>query len=409
LNHIQLISSAGRTNFKFVVLSLLIVLPTVIGISYSQIPDYNRPYAPIYTDKDVYTWTDKVRITIVAPSWNENRYAIDSIGGETSHPIRISTSSNFLKPYRLVETEANSGIFTGEVILTGFLHDANGDGKPDTNPRTMGNGPTGGLLETTRDDGITISFEFAKGVVLTHSAKIKWNEGTIRFSESNYLVSDQITVRVIDQDMNLNPETPDRVIVDVTSDSDFAGIKVVATETADDSGMFVGTFQLTQSTRSSTNLYAIPGDTITAKYTDHTLPGPSSIASSKDILAHAVIGSNTPDTQRITLGQVHIVDSTGNAVNGVEPFQQIQIVNNVQNNEDYPQKFTCIIQISDSSGAIISLAWIGGELDVGQRFDVSQSWIPQEVGSYKIESFVWRSLDDPKPLSPSTVQSIVVQ
>jgi hypothetical protein len=401
--------SAGRTNSKFIVLSLLIVLPTVIGISYSQIPDYNRPYAPIYTDKDVYTWTDKVRITIVAPSWNENRYAIDSIGGETSHPIRISTSSNFLKPYRLVETEANSGIFTGEVILTGFLHDANGDGRPDTNPRTMGNGPTGGLLETTRDDGITISFEFAKGVVLTHSAKIKWNEGTIRFSESNYLASDQIVVRVVDPDMNLNPETPDRVIVDVTSDSDFAGIEVIATETADDSGMFVGTFQLTQSTRSSTSLYAIPGDTITAKYTDHTLPGPSSIVSSKDILAHAVIGSNTPDTQRITLGQVHIVDSTGNAVNGIEPFQQIQIVNNVQNNEDYPQKFTCIIQISDSGGAIISLAWIGGELDVGQSFDVSQSWIPQEIGSYKIESFVWRSLDDPKPLSPSTVQSVVVQ
>ena len=37
-----------------------------------QIPDYNNPYAPIYTDKEVYTWTDKMKITIVAPSWNEN-------------------------------------------------------------------------------------------------------------------------------------------------------------------------------------------------------------------------------------------------------------------------------------------------------------------------------------------------
>ena len=33
-----------------------------------QIPDYDKPYAPIFTDKPVYSWTDKVKITILAPS-----------------------------------------------------------------------------------------------------------------------------------------------------------------------------------------------------------------------------------------------------------------------------------------------------------------------------------------------------
>ena len=122
-------------------------------------PDYNNPYAPIFTDKEVYTWTDKMRITIVAPSWNADRHGIDSIGTQEGHFIKISTSDNELEPYKLTETEPSSGTFKGEVILTGFLHDVDGDKKPDTSPRTMGNGPTSGFLETERDGGITISFE----------------------------------------------------------------------------------------------------------------------------------------------------------------------------------------------------------------------------------------------------------
>ena len=70
-----------------------------------------------------------------------------------------------MEPYRLTETDVNSGIFTGEVILTGFLHDADGDGDVDTVPRTGGNGPTSGFLEVDRDSAVTISFEFADGVV----------------------------------------------------------------------------------------------------------------------------------------------------------------------------------------------------------------------------------------------------
>jgi hypothetical protein len=55
-------------------------------------PDYNDPYSPIFTDKPVYSWTDKVKMTIIAPSWNADRHLIDSIGDSSSHPIKIATS-----------------------------------------------------------------------------------------------------------------------------------------------------------------------------------------------------------------------------------------------------------------------------------------------------------------------------
>jgi len=146
-------------------------------------PDYNDPYSPIFTDKPVYSWTDKMKITIISPSWNSDRHLIDSIGETDEHSIKIATSEHSLQPYRFTETDVNSGIFTAEVILTGFTHDVDGDGDFDTTPRTIGNGPTSGFLEVDRDSAVTISFEFADGVVLVESVPISWNVGTINFVE----------------------------------------------------------------------------------------------------------------------------------------------------------------------------------------------------------------------------------
>lgn len=378
--------------------------------AYAQIPDYNNPYAPIYTDKEVYSWTDKIRITIVAPSWNENRYGIDSIGDDSSHAVKISTSSKSLEPYRLTETAPNSGIFTGEVVLTGFSHDVDGDGKSDTQPRTMGNGPTDGLLETKRDDGITISFEFADGVVLTQSAQVSWNVADIEFSSQTYLTSDTVTIRVKDADMNLNPEALDQLNIDVSSDSDAAGLSVSATETAEESGIFEVVLYLTQTSKSSGNrLLAVPGDTITARYQDRTLPSPYGIADELDIVASSTVESSIPETQRMEITEIYTADSMGRPIVELRTDQRVQIVSNIHNNESYPHEFTCIIQISDSEGHIVSISWVGGQLPINQNFEVSQSWTPHKSGDYKIEAFVWKSITDARALSPTLIKSVYVE
>ena len=258
-----------------------LVLTLLLGFTASAepIPDYRNPYAPIFTDKEVYTWTDKIRITIVAPSWNVDRYGIDSIGTQEGHLIKISTSDKELEPYKLAETEPSSGTFSGEVILTGFSHDVDGDGKSDTNPRTIGNGPTGGFLETERDGGITISFEFADGVVLTQSVKVSWNIGNVKFMKPDYAIGETAIIRVVDIDMNLNPEAGDQGEVEVSSDSDGAGILVNVIETSDDSGLFEAAISFTQNQASSGNrLFANPGDSLYVKYDDYTLPSPYSIS-----------------------------------------------------------------------------------------------------------------------------------
>ena len=374
-----------------------------------QIPDYEKPYSPIFTDKSVYSWTDKVKITILAPSWNSDKHLIDSIGDDEYNPIKISTGSKSLEPYRFTETGVNTGIFTGEVTLTGFSHDADGDGDVDTMPRTLGNGPTSGFLEVERDSGITISFEFADGVVLTESVHTTWNMGNIQFSEDNFLSNKSALIRVIDPDLNLNPEALDQILITVSSDSDAAGIEVTAIETSESSGLFVATITFTQNLSSSgSRLLALPGDEIYGRYDDHTLPRPYSTSDNLEIISLAKVSSSIPSLKKITNSQITLTDGSGKLLKTFQQDYRIQIVGSIKNEQLFDQKFIYLIQIKDNNNTVVSLSWMSGELSGGQNLDVSQSWLPKNSGTFSIESFVWDSLEGQIALSQSKSHSLII-
>ena len=374
-----------------------------------SIPDYDDPFAPIFTDKSIYSWTDKIIISVIAPSWNSNPNQIDSIGESESHPIKISSGENFLKPYMLTETSSNSGIFSGEIILTGFLHDVDGDGIFDTNPKTIGDGPTNGFLESDRDDSISISFEFADGVILSESIPISWNHGIIKFSQDLFLLHDSIQIRIIDFDMNLNPETIDTVLVEVFSDSDAGGIQVIAMETSERSGDFIANISLSTSTSSGNRLYAIPGDTITAKYNDHTLPKPFSKSDSQYIEIFTTVDYHISPINRIQVSPVFLADGFSNPATSFFSNTQIQIVGTIENQMNSDQDFIYFFQIKNSNGTIISLSWIQGQLSPNQILDISQSWIPKNSDTYILETYVWNSLNNLTPMSPFISTMITVE
>ena len=390
--------------YEFLLGFFLILAPVYA----ESIPDYEKPFAPIYTDKPEYSWTDKIIISINAPSWNSNSNQIDSIGESTSHPIKISSGENFLKPYRLTETSSGSGIFSGEIILTGFLHDVDGDGIFDTNPKTSGSGPTNGFLQVENDDSITISFEFADGIVLTESIPITWNMGVIQFSKDIFLTSDSVEIRVIDQDMNLNPEAIDTITIDVFSDSDNGGIQVVATETSERSGDFLANISLSTNTSSGNRLYAVPGDSIFAKYDDHTLPKPFSKSDEISIETSATVDYSVSSINRIHVSPISFSDSFGNTLDSLISEMQIQVIGKVENQLNYDQEFIYFFQIKNSDNSVISLSWIQGKLSPNQLLDISQSWIPEKSENYVLETYVWNSLNDSIPLSPPIITSIII-
>ena len=74
--------------------------------------------ATVELDQNVYTWTDKVFITVVASDYNFDSNIVDEIGTEDKGEITIRTRADELG-YRLAETGPDTGVFTGELVLTG--------------------------------------------------------------------------------------------------------------------------------------------------------------------------------------------------------------------------------------------------------------------------------------------------
>ncbi|ABK78185.1 hypothetical protein CENSYa_1565 [Cenarchaeum symbiosum A] len=380
------------------------LLWALVASAFAAEPDLDSPYAPIYFDRESYSWTDKVRITIVAPSWNAHRHGIDSIGGIESHAVTVSTRGGGIGPYKLTETAPNSGIFAGEVLLTGFIHDADGDGRPDTRPRTAGAGPNGGMIEAERDDAVTVSFEFSDGRVLTESAPVRWNTGFVDIKES----AGGAAIRVIDADMNLNPESADTLQADVVSGQDPAGVRIELAETSAASGLFEGEVTFTTTGPSSgSRLRTGPGDAVVAKYYDRTLPAPHSTSDGLEISARLEMGGHEPWAG----AQEHpllITDARGSE----EPAAagtQLQVHAGLGGIGAPGLGFVWILQITGPGGAVDSLSWISGEMSEGS-VDLSRSWIPEEPGPYIIESFVWNSLEESVPLAaPASVTYTVEQ
>ncbi len=348
---------------------------------------------------------------------------VDEIGQTEPDKIVVQTRGFEIERYRLEETGPDTGIFTGEVIMTGFCHDA--DGKlttgagagevcpqgSDTNPRTSANdtGPVNGFIQNDDDDGFSVSFEFSEDEVVVGSALIRWNIGEVGFLEASYPATGQGVIRVVDPDMNLNPEAVDNFDVDVWSDSDAGGIDLTVTETNEATGIFEGTVFFTVDDESSGHrLRVAEGDTVTAEYEDNTLPDPYTTADELDITSTTLIGTVVPPLERAPASNPAVVDAFGNALTSVSVDQQVQITADLVNGQDREQPFAYLVQIQDGNGVTVSLSWISGTLAAGQSFTPAQSWTPDASGTYTVQIFVWESVDNPTALSPPVTTSVTV-
>ena len=141
-------------------------------------------------------------------------------------------------------------------------------------------------------------------------------------------------------------------------------------------------------------------------YSHHT---PYSISDNLEISSQAKFVSNIPPTDRITIKNNVMTDSSGELILAPKNNDQLQIVGAVHNNQEYEQDFVFIIQIKETDGVIVSLSWIRGQLSPNQDLEVSQSWSPTKSGNYSIETFVWSSLSDPVPLSDILKQDYFIE
>ena len=305
--------------------------------------------ATVELDQNVYTWTDKVFITVVASDYNFDSNIVDEIGSEGKGEITIRTRADELQ-YRLAETGPDTGVFTGELVLTGDK-EALKEGGPQGMTSDSPAGPTDGIIKTRTADGISISFDYSDSEApLVASALIRWNVGEVQWLEASYAATGSGVVRIIDPDMNINPDAVDSIDAVVYSETFIGGIELTLTETQEASGIFEGTVEFDpESASDGHRLQVTEGDIITAAYDDETLPKPDN-GDTLEITATTLIGSIVPPLERAPASNPAIVDAFGNSLASVSADQQVQITADLTSGQDRDQDFAYLVQIQNEDG-----------------------------------------------------------
>ena len=368
--------------------------------------------ALIELDKAVYNWTDVVYFSITAPDHNRNTASEEQIG-TSSLPIQVTTRAGKMcsgSTYKADESSPDSGVFEGEVQLSGFDHTMSSSQAYTATATNCGSANDSGILKTdSQTDGISVSYEYNDAQVIVASASIVWNIGETSFDSSAVSAGGSALVTVVDQDENLDDDVIDTFTIDVFSDSDNGGFNLTMNETDEDTGVFEGTVFFTSDLATSgTSLRVSEGDTVTAEYTDETLPEPYTTDDDLTIAATTTVGTAFPPLERAPAANARVVDAFGASVAEVSVDQQVQIAADVSNGQSKDQAFAYLVQVQDGDGVTVSLAWITGSLTAGQSMSPALSWTPSDSGSYTATVFVWESVDNPTALSPTVSVSIDV-
>jgi|SRR5579864_2540905 len=386
---------------KFVIIVAISLLAILLQ---TQLVDASN----IGFDKKAYTWTSLVHILVYAPDFDFDPNLVDTID------VSVSTRGHTISPYKLVETGTNTGVFAGNVTLTGDPllkggEGVDGQGAEPTGAQS-GNGPNDGFLPSENSDGVTVSFEYNKDQTITGSAPIEWNVGQIMWLEQNYQTNSQGILQITDPDMNLDPKAIDKFEANVWSDSDSGGTKIAMVETGKDTGVFQGTVYFTTDFQSSGGrLHVTNGDTITGEYIDRTLPNPHSPSDELHLSATTTVGTSIAPLEQVNSNNPRIVDSLGNTITTAKENQQVLIEADLRNMQQRDQPFAYLVQVENSDGVTLSLSWITGTLTGNQFLNLAESWLPPSSGKYTAQIFVWQSLSEPNALSQPLSTTILVQ
>jgi len=258
-------------------------------------------------------------------------------------------------------------------------------------------------------DGVSVSYEYTDSVVVVASASVSFNIAEAGFDTSSASAGGSALLSVTDADENTNSAIIDSFTAAVFSDSDNGGFTLTLNETDEDTGVFEGTvFFTSDAATSGSSLRVSEGDTVTAEYSDKTLPEPYTDSDDLTIASTLTIGTAFPPLERAPAANARVVDAFGSSVAEVSVGQQVQIAADVSNGQSGDQAFAYLVQVQDGDGVTVSLAWITGSLTAGQSMSPALSWTPSGSGSYTATVFVWESVDNPTALSPTTSVSIDV-
>jgi len=342
-----------------------------------------------------------VYITLVAPDFNHDKTV----------RVDIATNEGKILNYQLVQTVENTGIFTGEIRLSGLKKYLS---KYDQFQRdffgiTSGQGPSDGSIPSGRDDGIQITFQLSQNETVVGSALVRWNIGEVQWLDATYPIESKGKIRVVDPDMNFNPDEIDTIEVKVWSDSDVIKKSVILHETNTNIGIFEGEINFDSQKSDKSTLRVAEGDTIVAEYIDFTLPDPYTLNDDLEITGTSMIGTVIPPLQRIFVSDFKLTNEDGKEISAFSIEKPFFIESKLHNKQDREQPFAFLVKLQDENNVTVLFESKNGILQSNTEQKISIKCLLKFGGTFSINAFVWESEDNPTALSSPLTKRIKVE
>ncbi len=355
--------------------------------------------AAIELDQKVYTWTDKVYITLVAPDYGNNEIQY----------VDIFTNEGKILNYQLKQTGENTGIFTGEIRLSGVKkYFTKSQQYQKDLGITKGKGPTDGFIPCGRSDGVQVSFRLSNNEQVVANALVRWNIGEVQWLDAVYPAHGKGKIRVVDPDMNLNPDGIDKIEIKVWSDTDVIKKSVILYETNVSTGIFEGEINFNPDKSDEFHLQVSEGDTIIVEYVDYTLPDPYSSTDELDIIGTAIIGTALPPLERFSISNLRFLDKNKNEITELVSGKIVYVSATIKNNQDRDQKYAFIAQIKEEGNITLLLGIQNGILKTGETKEDSIKWKPEFGGKFSLSAYVLEDVDNPSTLCPPLGKEITI-
>jgi hypothetical protein len=308
------------------------------------------------------------------------------------------------------ETGPNTGVFTFTIELITDEGDCEDDDLGDSRYDAQGGSEPeigacpGDLISINYDDE-----QDGSGRSTSVSAIVEVKSWDPEFSSDKptYNVGDRVTVTISDPDANRKPDVADSLTdIRVFSDSDRVGEELSALETGRDTGVFRLVFG-TASSSSGGAITVRSSDEVTVEYTDEFPADFEEEEDDKDFTFVVPFGG-VGDIGSTTPSEPTVKDVSGGTVDDLSVGQQVVLTTQVNNNIDDELPFVALVEVRDSRGITVYLAWQTGVLNAGGRAEVGLSWTPEDSGDYQIRTFVISSLNNPQVLSEVKSSMITV-
>jgi len=367
----------------------------------------------IQTAPDLVGPGTKITVHVSDSDLNETPDASDTVAADEgtlkfrSDRTEVGSATSEMK-----ETGPNSGVFEFKLQLVTDAQACKDDNLAGSEFDAQDLGGQDASIGTCPGDLISIRYDDNQDANGHHTTvskvvEVKSWDPEFKADKDSYTVGDRATITIADPDANTDADVADTLRdLRVYSDSDAVGQTVSAIETGKDTGVFKFSVGLTSGSQSG-GIQVKNGDSVTVQYTDDFPANFVDTTEDKKFkFTFEVAGLKGVDTTQVSAPELQ--DVTGKKLTEVSAGQQVVLSTTVINKNDAPQPFVALVEVRDSSGVTVYLAWQTGTLSANGQTNVGLSWTPENSGSYEVRTFVISNLSTPTVLSKVSTSNVTV-